>query len=70
MDKYPMNRASAILCDRCIQERRIARYAIEWDNEHTYIRYHKVENLKDLPPIPEEEVLEAESKLYDFGVQG
>jgi len=70
MNKYPMNRASAILCDRCIKENREAKYAIEWDNEHTYVRYHLVKKLKDSPHIPEEEVLRAEARLYDFGVRG
>jgi len=46
LDKYPMNRASAILCDSCIQERRPAKYAIEWNNERTQVKYHKVEDLK------------------------
>ena len=67
MDKYPTNRASAILCDRCIRKQRTAKYAIEWD-ERTYVKYHRVEDLKDLPTIPEREVLEAEARLYDFGV--
>ena len=67
--KYPMNRASAILCDRCIREHREIKYAVEWDNERTYVRYHKVEDLKDLPRISEEEVLRAEAELYDFGLK-
>lgn len=69
LDKYPMNRASAILCDRCIRGQRTAKYAVEWDNEHTYVRYHRVGDLKDLPRIPSEEVLRAEAELYDFGVE-
>jgi len=64
MDKYPMKRASAILCDRCVKENREAKYAIEWDNEHTYARYHKVKNLKNLPRIPDEEILRAEAELW------
>jgi len=67
-DKYPEPRATAILCDRCIRLRREPKYAIEWDSEHTYIKYHKVEDLKDLPHIPEEEVLRAKAELYDFGM--
>ena len=69
MDKYPTNRASAILCDRCIRERRTAKHAIEWDSEHTYVRYHRVENLEDLPRIPDEEILRAEAEFHDFGVK-
>ena len=68
-DKYPTNRAGAIICDRCIEERRKIKFAIEWDNKRTYVKYHKVEDLKDLPTIPEREVLEAEARLYDFGVR-
>ena len=70
MEKYPTNRASAILCDRCVNENREIKFAIEWDNERTCVRYHKVEGLMDLLRIPEEEVLRAEAELYDFGVGG
>ena len=64
----PVNRASAILCDRCIEEKREIKHAIEWDTEHSYVRYHNVTYLKDLPRIPEEEILKAERKLYGFDV--
>ena len=57
MDKYPVNRAPAILCDRCVEENREIKFAIEWDNERTYVRYHKVEELQELPEIPEKEIL-------------
>jgi len=68
-EKYPMNRASAILCDRCIQEKQPAKYAVEWNNERTQVKYHKVEDLKDLPQIPHEEIAKAEAELYDFGIE-
>lgn len=68
-EKYPENRASAILCDKCIRKKAKPKYAVEWDNKHTYVRYHKVEGLKDLSEITEEEILKAEAELYDFGVK-
>lgn len=58
--KYPINRAAAILCDRCIDENRQARFAVEWNQEKTHVTYHRVEELKDLPPIPDEEIAKAE----------
>lgn len=69
-DKYPEPRATAILCDSCIKKKRQPKYAAEWNNDYSGVIYHKVEKLKDLPEISEEEVREAESKLYDFGVEG
>lgn len=56
-DKYPINRASAILCDRCLDEQREIKHTIEWDLKRTYVRYHKVDDLEDLPEIPEKEIL-------------
>jgi len=67
-DKYPDPRATAILCDRCINENRPPKFAVEWNEDFSKVIYHKVENLKDLPEIRKEDILEAESKLYDFGV--
>jgi len=51
--KYPTNRAVAVLCDRCIDQRREPKYAVEWDKDRTQVEYHRVEGLKDLAPIPE-----------------
>ena len=59
-----MNRAIAILCDRCIAENRKPKYAVEWDMERSRVKYHLIEDLKDLPSIPPEEVLTAEAKLW------
>jgi len=69
-DKYPESRAVAILCDKCVEERKTPRFAVEWDTEHNIITYHDIKQLKDLPQIKEEDILEAESELYDFGVSG
>lgn len=47
-----MNRASAILCDRCIREKRKPEYTVEWNNDLTSITYHRIVELQDLPTIP------------------
>ena len=60
MDRHPMNRASAILCDRCIEKKRVPRFAVEWSSDYKIVRYHKVEDLQGLPQIHLKEVLEAE----------
>jgi len=67
-DKYPEPRATAVLCDDCIRKKRKAKFAVEWNKDYSQVKYHKVEDLKDLPEIREANVREAESKLYDFGV--
>ena len=64
LNKYPMNRAIAILCDKCIEKNRKPKYAVEWDMKHNSVKYHLIKNLKDLPPIPPEEALTAEAKLW------
>ena len=67
LEKYPEDRASAILCDRCIAEKKQPKYAVEWNEDYSEVKYHKVEALKDLPPIREEDILLGEPEL-DFGV--
>ena len=64
-DKYPEPRATAILCDRCIRENQQPKYAVEWTSNYSEVIYHKVEQLKDLPPITEEDVARSH-----FGVGG
>jgi len=64
LNKYPMNRAIAILCDKCVEKNRKPKYAVEWDMKHNSVKYHLIKNLKDLPPIPPEEALTAEAKLW------
>ena len=66
-DKYPEPRAISILCDQCIEEKRQPVYAVEWSDDYSKVAYHKVEDLKDLPDISKEDILEAEASLYDFG---
>jgi len=65
-DKYPEPRAAAILCDECIRRKRKPKYAVEWNKDFSQVRYHQVEDLKDLPEIREQDVMEAESKLNFF----
>lgn len=62
-DKYPEARATAILCDRCIEENRPPKYAVEWDSDYSKVIYHKVEDLEDLPEIRAEDVLAAELRI-------
>ena len=51
LEKYPVNRASAVVCDRCLEEGRTPEYAIEWSGDYETVRYHRVEELEDLPGI-------------------
>lgn len=57
----------AILCDRCIEEKREPKYAVEWSDDFPRVTYHEVEKLKDLPEISRVVFLEAEARLYNFG---
>lgn len=59
---HPEKRATAIVCDECIAKKRKVRFAVEWDEKHENIKYHPIESLKDLPPITEKEVEEAEKR--------
>lgn len=69
-EKGRMKRATAILCDSCIKDCREPKYAVEWNRDYSEVKYHRVEDLKDLPEISEKDVREAEARLYDFGVGG
>ena len=69
-DKYPEPRATAILCDNCIEKHAKPKFAVEWNLDEGIVTYHDIKQLKDLPEIKEEDIQEAESKLYDFGVSG
>lgn len=64
MDKYPMNRAMAVLCDRCVSESQQSKYAVEWCNDLKIVKCHPVEGLQTLPRISEEDILEARARLY------
>jgi len=41
--------ASAIICDNCAKERKEPKYAVEWNQDLSIIKYHPVEELKDVP---------------------
>lgn len=57
--KYPMwsnvlssnrtPRASAIICDKCVKEHKLPKYAVDIDGE--IVRYHKVKGLEKLPKL-------------------
>jgi len=63
MKKHPEKRALAIVCDDCIKARKEPVEAVEWNEGKTWVIYHPVKDLKDLPPITEEEVREADAKI-------
>lgn len=41
--------ASAILCDECTKEGRKPKFALEWNQDLSVVKYHSVEQLKDVP---------------------
>jgi hypothetical protein len=44
----PCIEALSILCDKCISQRKKPLFAVEWDNEHTYVEYHPLAALEEL----------------------
>jgi len=44
----PSIEAMAVVCDECIRLRATIKYAVEWDNEKTYVKYHRVQDLEPL----------------------
>lgn len=44
--------AVAIVCDECVKSKVEPKYAVEWDDDETEVRYHSVNELK---PMPEKE---------------
>lgn len=63
-DIHPEPRASAIICDKCMEEGKPPKFAIEWTESLKEVTYHPVSALKDLPPITEEEVREGEKRFF------
>jgi hypothetical protein len=61
-DKHPEKRATAIICDDCVEKKRKVKYAVGWDKNYSDVKYYPVEQLKHLPPITEEEVRQAEAE--------
>jgi len=41
--------ASAILCDKCLKERKKPKWAIEWNQKTLVAKYHPIGKLKDVP---------------------
>ncbi|MDH7478080.1 MAG: hypothetical protein QHH17_06845 [Candidatus Bathyarchaeota archaeon] len=64
VEKHPEKRATAIICDNCVETKRKIKYAVGWNRNHSNLKYYPVEQLKDLPPITKEETLQAETKNF------
>ena len=62
--KHPEPRACAVICDRCVEEKRMPKYAVEWNKDFSVVKYHKLEDLQDLPVITADEVLHAEGAIF------
>lgn len=44
-----MGFASAVVCDKCVKENKEPKYAVEWNNDVSVVRYHLVDKLVDVP---------------------
>lgn len=44
-----MGFASAVLCDKCIEQKKKPKYALEWDKKRGIVKYHPVDKLRDVP---------------------
>lgn len=44
-----MGLAVAVFCDKCIKEKKEAKFAVEWNAKTGAITYHPVEELEDVP---------------------
>ena len=42
--------ASAVICDKCVKENKPIKFAVEWTQDLSFVKYHPVEKLKDVPP--------------------
>lgn len=41
--------ASAVLCDNCVKEGKKPKFAVEWAEDLSIVKYHLVEQLRDVP---------------------
>jgi len=41
--------ATAIICDKCLKEKKKPKWAVEWDQRTLAAKYHPVEKLKNVP---------------------
>lgn len=41
--------ASAVLCDKCIKDGKQPQFAVEWNKDFSVVKYHRVEDLIDVP---------------------
>jgi len=46
---WPPCFASAIVCDKCLRENKKVKFALEWNLDLSVVKYHTVEDLKDVP---------------------
>ena len=58
---FEPDRALAIICQECAEAGGKPKYAVEWDGEN--VKYHPVEELRDLPPITPEYLRDVERRL-------
>jgi len=41
--------AVAVLCDDCVKAKKKPKYAVEWNDDLSVVKYHPVESLEDVP---------------------
>jgi len=41
--------ASAVVCEKCLREKKEPKFAVEWNKDLSIVKYHPVEQLKDVP---------------------
>ena len=46
---WPPCFASAIVCDNCLHEKKKIKFALEWSQDLSVVKYHPLEDLKDVP---------------------
>lgn len=68
LDKYPEPRASAIVCDRCVAEKRDPEFAVEWNEDFSVVKYHPVKDLKVLPKILQVDIEAAARRIAEQDV--
>lgn len=41
--------AGAVVCEKCLREKKKPKFAVEWNEDFSIVKYHPVEQLKDVP---------------------
>jgi len=44
-----MGFANAVICDKCLKEKKKPKFAVEWTEDLNVVKYHSVEELRDVP---------------------